>query len=270
MFDIFALQVSRVTGSTATEIQKMAKRFPVVDATGFAEYEKRKHPDQFHGAGDTSTIGRIGETENRCRRSIYLAVENSPRSGRAERGEDGSLAAVRLGDRLPKANKVVGSLAWYRRDSGDRVADPQQVPGTVEQTEEQQGNYGRPKQGVFQTAETTAWPAALCEVLARNLVAELLKTASASKAQKKGESRGRMRRRIGDDHHDQDRSKGKKAMGDRRKISSEELAKVKSGEALGDGLVYVGRVRSSKDQGSKWANPFRMKRDGNREEVIRK
>ena len=59
-------------------------------------------------------------------------------------------------------------------------------------------------------------------------------------------------------------------MGDRRKISSEELAKVKSGEALGDGLVFVGRVRSSKDPGSKWADPFWMKRDGNREEVIRK
>ena len=45
---------------------------------------------------------------------------------------------------------------------------------------------------------------------------------------------------------------------------------MKSGEALGDGLVCVGRVRSSKDPGSKRANPFRMKMDGNREEVIRK
>ena len=125
---------------------------------------------------------------------------------------------------------------------------------TVEQTEEKQGTDGRPKQGVFQTVATTAWPAALCEVLARNLVAELLKTASASKAQERGESRGRKRRRTEDDHHDQGRSKGKKAVGDRRKISCEELAKVKSGEALGDGLVYVGRVRSSKDPGSKW--PF--------------
>ena len=123
---------------------------------------------------------------------------------------------------------------------------------------------------VFQTAATTAWPVALGEVLARNLVADLWKAASASKAQERGESRGRKRRRIEDDHHGQDRSKGKKAVGDRRKISSEELAKVKSGEAPGGGLVYVRRGQSSKDPGSKWANPFRMKRDGNREEVIRK
>ena len=121
MFDIFALQV--FSGTTAIEIQKMAKRFPMVDATGFAEYERRKHLDQFHGAGVTSTIGhiesqlhprasrRLGEMENRFKPSIYLAVENFPRSGRAKRGEDRSLAAVRLGDRLPKVNKVVGSLA---------------------------------------------------------------------------------------------------------------------------------------------------------------
>ena len=90
--DIFALQVFRVAGPTAIEIRKMAKRFPMVDATGFAECERRKHPDQFHGAGDTSTIGhiesifyprasrRLGETENRCRPSIYLAVESCPRN----------------------------------------------------------------------------------------------------------------------------------------------------------------------------------------------
>ena len=79
--------------------------------------------DQFHGVGDTRTIGhieslfhprasrRLGETENRCRPSIYLAADNYPRSGRAKRS-------------LPRTNKVVGSLDWYRRDSGDRVADP--------------------------------------------------------------------------------------------------------------------------------------------------
>ena len=48
-------------------------------------------------------------------------------------------------------------------------------------------------------------------------------------------------------------SKGKKVVDDRRKTSSEELAKVKSGEALGGGLLYVERVRSSKGPGSKWA-----------------
>ena len=102
--------------------------------------------------------------------------------------------------------------------------------------------------GVNKTAATAAWSAALCEVLARNLVAELLKTASASKAQEKGESRGSKRRRIEDgtsnkeersdddrDCNDQDdkgdMSKGKKVVGDRRKISSEVLAKVKSREA---------------------------------------
>ena len=45
---------------------------------------------------------------------------------------------------------------------------------------------GRNKE-VFQTAATTAWPAALCEVPARNLVAELLNAASASKAQERRE-----------------------------------------------------------------------------------
>ena len=42
--------------------------------------------------------------------------------------------------------------------------------------------------GVFQTVAITARPAVLCEVLGRDLVAELLKTASTSKAQEKGES----------------------------------------------------------------------------------
>ena len=66
-----------------------------------------------------------------------------------------------------------------------------------------------------------------------------------------GESRGRKRWRIEDetskkeeDYDDQDywvdKSKGKKVVGDRRKISSEELAKVKSGEALGGCPENVG------------------------------
>ena len=285
VLDIFAFQVFRVAGPTAIEIQKMAKRFPMVGATGSAECERRKHPDQFHGAGDTSTIGhiesifyprasrRLGETENRGRPSIYLAVEKYPRSGRAERGKDRSIAAVRLGTDYQKPTRLLArwpgveevlATGWPILDSDNRYQGP-----LNRQKNSKEMMVGRNK-GVFQTAVTTAWPAALCEVLARNLVAELLKTASASRAQEKGESRGRKRRRIEDDHHDQDRSKGKKAVGDRRKISSEEMAKVRSGEALGDDLVYVGRVRPSKDPVSKWANPFRMKRDGNREEVIRK
>ena len=103
---------------------------------------------------------------------------------------------------------------------------------------------GRNKE-VFQSAATAVWPAALCEVLARNLVAELWKTASTSKAQEKGESRGRERRRIvgtsnEEEGNEDDRGNCKKVVGDRRKISSEELAKVKFGEALDGSLVCVG------------------------------
>ena len=225
----------------------------MVDATGFAECERRKHPDRFHRAGD-------GETENSCRPSINLAVERYPRSGRAQRGEDRSLCGsqiwvtdyqkpTRLLARWPGIEEVLAT-GWPILDEDNRYQGP-----LNRQKINKEMMVGRNKGGVFQTATTTAWPAALCEVLARNLVAELLKEASASKAQERGGSRGRKRRRIEDDHHDQDRSKG-----DRRKISSEELAKVKSGESLGDGLVCVGRVRSSKDPGSKWANPFRMKK----------
>ena len=79
---------------------------------------------------------RLGETDNRCRPSIYLAVEYYPRPGRAGGGEDRSLDTVRLGDRLPRANKVVGSVAWYRKDSDGFLADlcrGQHVPGTGEQ-----------------------------------------------------------------------------------------------------------------------------------------
>ena len=45
---------------------------------------------------------------------------------------------------------------------------------------------GRNKE-VFQSAATAVWPAALCKVLARNLVAELWKTASTSNSQEKRE-----------------------------------------------------------------------------------
>ena len=59
------------------------------------------------------------------------------------------------------------------------------------------------------------------------------------------ESRGRERRRIvgtsnEEEGNDDDQGKCKKVVGDRRKISSEDLAKVKSGEALDGGLVFVG------------------------------
>ena len=118
---------------------------------------------------------------------------------------------------------------------------------------------GRNK-GVFKTAATAAWPAALCEVLARNLEAQLLQTASASKAQDEGESRGRKRRRIEDGTSNKeegnDGDPDKKVVGDRRKISSEELAKVKFGEAwwwpsmCGDSSIFEGRR----------LNPFRMTR----------
>ena len=66
---------------------------------------------------------RLGEMENRCRPSIYLAVECYQRAGTAGRGKDRGLETVRLGDRLPKANKVVGSMAWYRKDPDGRMAD---------------------------------------------------------------------------------------------------------------------------------------------------
>ena len=103
---------------------------------------------------------------------------------------------------------------------------------------------GRNKE-VFKLAATAVWPAALCEVLARNLVAELWKTASTSKAQENGESRGRERRRIvgtsnEEEGNDDDQGKCKKVVGDRRKMSSKELAQVKSGEALDGSLVCVG------------------------------
>ena len=125
----------QVAGSPTIEIQTMAQGVPVGDVAGFAECDRRKHPGQVHGSGDTSTIGhiesifcpqapsRLGETENRCRPSIYLEVECYQRAGRAGRGKDRSLETVRLGDRLPKANKVVGSMAWYRKDSDGRMAD---------------------------------------------------------------------------------------------------------------------------------------------------
>ena len=156
----------------------------------------------------------LGETENRCRPSIYLAVEYCPRSGRAGGGEDRSLGTVRLGDRPPKSQQG----CW--------------LDGVVSKTEDQQGNVGWPEQGGLSDSGNSS------EVLAQNFVAELLKTVSASK----GESRGRERRRIADgtsneeegnddDQHcnDQDctgdKSKGKKVVGNRRKTSNEELVK---------------------------------------------
>ena len=93
----------------------------------------------------------------------------------------------------------VGSMAWYRKDSDGRMPtfdeDNRYLGPLNRQKINSEMLIGRNKE-VFKLAATAVWPAALCEVLARNLVAELWKTASTSKAQEKGESRGRERRRI--------------------------------------------------------------------------
>ena len=62
-----------------------------------------------------------------------------PRSGRAKRGEDRRLAASRLGEQTTKSQQgcwlagLVSKRFWRQGGRG------QQVPGTVEQTEDQQG-----------------------------------------------------------------------------------------------------------------------------------
>jgi hypothetical protein len=61
--------------------------------------------------------------------------------------------------------------------------------------------------------------------------------------------------------------------GTRRRITKEEMSKIRRGEALGDDLAYVGRTLQMIDgvsQRSAWANPYKVGKDGSRTEVVDK
>ena len=100
VLDILALQVLRAAGCTTIEIQTMAKGFPVVDAAGFAECERRKHPGQVDGASryghnqphrihtfSSSMPKTLADEKTGANPASSLTVEYFPRSGRAGRGE---------------------------------------------------------------------------------------------------------------------------------------------------------------------------------------
>ena len=55
----------------------------------------------------------------------------------------------------------------------------------------------------------------------------------------------------------------------RRKVTSSEMDRHR-GDRLEKGLVYIGRTPNWRGEISKWANPFKIGKDGSREDVIAK
>ena len=139
--------------------------------------------------------------------------------------------------------------------------------GPLDSTGGGQGLIGKEGRN-FATKSAAAWPAKLCEELARLM----LKICPAQETGKKngGQKRTRETEAGTPPQERKEKRRRTETPTTRERISKGDLAKHREGLDIGPCKVYVGRAPAPGGLISKWSNPFKLGKDGSRQEVLEK